>query len=156
MTCRHVKDTNMGQSDSGDYFSCRGTVVNIKADSVMYAACPGDKCSKKVHEGAPGEWRCEKCDRSYSAPEYRSAGAALLSWRPVLTSLSSRYLLSMSVADWTDQLWLQVFNEIGVTLFGMTAKALHDLQVRRGSRVCWSLFQLSAHAKLFCAPFFLT
>ncbi|KAG8887602.1 Replication factor A protein 1 [Tulasnella sp. 332] len=109
VTCRHVKDSNMGQSDSGDYFACRGTVVNVKADSVMYAACPGDKCSKKVHESPSGDWRCEKCDRSYPEPEYR-------------------YLLTMSVADWTDQLWLQVFNEIGVTLFGMTAKALHDIQ----------------------------
>ncbi|KAG9015276.1 Replication factor A protein 1 [Tulasnella sp. JGI-2019a] len=109
MTCRAIKDSNLGQSDNGDYFACRGTVVNIKADAVMYAACPGDKCSKKVHEGSPGEWRCEKCDRSYPEPEYR-------------------YLLTMSIADWSDQIWLQIFNEIGVTLFGMSAKALHDLQ----------------------------
>lgn len=70
-TCREVKESNLGKSENGDYFSCRGTVVNIKGDTIMYAACPGEKCSKKVHETATGDWRCEKCDRSYPEPEYR-------------------------------------------------------------------------------------
>lgn len=70
-TCRQVKESDIGKSESGDYFSCRGTVVNIKADSVMYAACPGEKCSKKVFETSDGSWRCEKCDRTYPEPEYR-------------------------------------------------------------------------------------
>ncbi|KAG8863147.1 Replication factor A protein 1 [Tulasnella sp. 330] len=108
VTCRQAKDSDMGQSDNKDYFSCRGTVVNIKGDSVMYAACPGDKCRKKVNEGPSGGWRCRECERDYSEPEYR-------------------YMLTMSIVDWTDELWVQVFNDTGVMMFGMTAQALYDL-----------------------------
>lgn len=69
-TCRIIKDSELGRGETADFFSCRGTVVTIKADAIMYNACPGDNCSKKVTEGADG-WRCEKCDRSYPEPERR-------------------------------------------------------------------------------------
>lgn len=35
----------------------------------------------------------------------------------------------MLIADWTDQLWLQIFNEVGQAIFGMTAQQLHNMEV---------------------------
>lgn len=44
--------------------------------------------------------------------------------------VANRYLLSISVADHTGQIWLQGFNDVGETLLGITAKDLHELFVR--------------------------
>lgn len=41
-----------------------------------------------------------------------------------------RYLLSISCADHTGQIWLQGFNEVGELMLGVTAKELHDIYVR--------------------------
>ena len=71
MTLNAVKDSNIGQGDNADFFSCRGTIIFIKSDNIMYTACPGDKCNKKVTETPSGDWRCEKCDRSYPEPDPR-------------------------------------------------------------------------------------
>lgn len=110
LTLAEVKDSQIGTSDRTDYFSCRATIVHIRGDNMYYPACRSDQCNRKVIEGPEG-WRCEKCDRSYKEPEYR-------------------YLPSMSVADYTGQVWLQGFNDIGLTIFGMTANELHDVKER--------------------------
>jgi replication factor A1 len=44
--------------------------MHIKDTQLYYTSCPGEGCQKKVIETDNG-WRCEKCDRSYEAPEYR-------------------------------------------------------------------------------------
>lgn len=41
-----------------------------------------------------------------------------------------RYILTLSGADHTGQLWLQGFNDVGNVLFGMTANELKGLEVR--------------------------
>lgn len=41
-----------------------------------------------------------------------------------------RYIISIAVADWSGQAWLQGFNDAGIVIFGMTANELHDLRVR--------------------------
>lgn len=64
----------MGHGEQADFFSCRGTIIFIKGDNVMYTACPGDKCNKKVTEDPSGGWRCEKCDRVYPEPDPRCVG----------------------------------------------------------------------------------
>jgi replication factor A1 len=72
MTLDDVKSAKLGESDN-DTFSARATIMHIKADSIAYPACPGragQKCGKKVVEGSEG-WRCEKCEMSHEAPEYR-------------------------------------------------------------------------------------
>jgi len=35
----------------------------------------------------------------------------------------------MAVADWSGQAWLQVFNDVGIVIFGMTANHLQELRV---------------------------
>ena len=58
-------------SDKPDYFSLRASIMHIKADNILYPACPTPQCNKKVTETHEG-WRCEKCDRCHEKPEYRS------------------------------------------------------------------------------------
>lgn len=42
----------------------------------------------------------------------------------------SRYAFSLAVADWSGQAWLQGFNNVGITLFGMPANDLVKMKVR--------------------------
>lgn len=69
-TLNDVKESELGTSDQPDFFSCRGTILHIKSDNIAYPACPGVNCNKKVVQDSEG-WRCEKCERTYPAPEYR-------------------------------------------------------------------------------------
>lgn len=75
---------------------------------MYYPACPSEGCNKKVLESGTG-WRCEKCDRSYPEPDYR-------------------YILSLTVADYSGQTWLQAFNDVGLQIMGMPANELLQLK----------------------------
>ncbi|TFK54656.1 replication factor-a protein [Heliocybe sulcata] len=105
-----VKESGLGTSDKADYFSCRATIMHIKGDNISYPACPTEGCNKKVVD-IGGQWRCEKCDRSFERPEHR-------------------YIMSMAVADHTAQAWLQGFNDVGLAVFGMSANELVDIKER--------------------------
>lgn len=37
--------------------------------------------------------------------------------------------MSMAVADWSGQAWLQGFNEAGLAVFGKTADEVHEIKV---------------------------
>jgi len=71
-----VKEAQLGMSDKADFFSTRATIMHIKTDNLVYPACPTSQCNKKMTESHDG-WRCEKCDRSYEKPEYRSVRLTL-------------------------------------------------------------------------------
>jgi replication factor A1 len=45
-----------------------------------------------------------------------------------------RYIMSMAVADWSGQAWLQGFNEAGLVVFEKTADEVHDIKV---SNISW-------------------
>lgn len=109
---QEVRDRQMGSGDSPEYFHCRSTIVHIKADNIAYPACKtdaqGQKCNKKVTE-TNGGWHCEKCSATWEEPDYR-------------------YMLSMSVADYSGQAWFQGFNEAAEVVFGMTANDLMQLR----------------------------
>lgn len=107
-TIAAVKESQLGMGDSPENFSCRATIVHIKADTLFYPGCSNEGCNKKVLQGNEG-WRCEKCDRSFSEPNYR-------------------YMMSMSVADHTGQAWLQGFNDVGLVVFGKTANEMNALK----------------------------
>lgn len=57
-------------SEKAEYFSIRATVMNVKPENIAYPACPSQTCNKKVTEEG-NVWRCEKCEKTYPAPEYR-------------------------------------------------------------------------------------
>ncbi|ELU45414.1 damaged DNA binding protein [Rhizoctonia solani AG-1 IA] len=109
-TLQAVKEENLGMGEEGktDFFTTRATIIHIKSDNIMYPACGSDNCSKKVTEVHDG-WRCEKCEKTFPKPNYR-------------------YIMSLSVADYTQTAWLQVFNDPGELILGMTASELHELK----------------------------
>ncbi|KAK0441014.1 hypothetical protein EV421DRAFT_1813498 [Armillaria borealis] len=99
-----VKESEMGQSDKTEYFSTRATIMHIKSDNIAYPACQNESCNKKVVQNGD-IWRCEKCEQNFDSPSYR-------------------YIISMAVADWSGQAWLNGFNEVGQMIFDMSADAL--------------------------------
>ncbi|KAG5645082.1 hypothetical protein DXG03_007173 [Asterophora parasitica] len=109
-----VKEAQLGQQDKVDFFSIRGTIMHIKADNICYPACPTAGCNKKVIE-VNGNWRCEKCSKSFEAPEYR-------------------YIMALAVADWSGQAWLQGFNDVGLAVFGMPANDLVEIRDNNESK----------------------
>ncbi|KAH9950187.1 replication factor-a protein [Amylocystis lapponica] len=103
-----VKERELGMQDKPDMFCARATIMHIRPENIAYPACP--TCGKKVIEQHDG-WRCEKCDRSHEKPQYR-------------------YIIAMATADFSGQLWMQGFNDVGEIVFGMTADALMEIKQR--------------------------
>lgn len=57
-------------------------------------------------------------------------------------SIYCSYIMSMSVADYSGQAWLQGFNDVGIAVFGMTADELHELQVSPTILICVANYRL--------------
>ncbi|ORE00546.1 RFA1 [Hepatospora eriocheir] len=91
------------------YTTIYGSVIFMKEDNVFYyKSCPGENCNKKVYEENDGNYRCEKCNFVYDHCNYR-------------------YLMSMIISDFTDQVWATVFNDVGEKLFGLPVKEMINL-----------------------------
>lgn len=108
-TTKQVQDENLGMSEQADYFTLKATVVYIKSDNIAYPACQSEGCNKKIVEINPGEWRCERCDKSFEKPQYR-------------------YIISANVSDHTGQIWLSCFDEVGRMMLGMDGNDLMDMK----------------------------
>lgn len=108
-TILQVKEENLGMSETTDYFTTKATIIYVKQDNVAYPACLSEGCNKKVVEVDPGQWRCEKCDKTHPKPEYR-------------------YIMSVNVSDHTGQLWLSCFDDVGRQIMGMSADQLMELK----------------------------
>ncbi|KAG1099541.1 hypothetical protein G6F42_017808 [Rhizopus arrhizus] len=106
ISLQEAKDENLGKGDKADYFEFRGTVVFIKTENFAYPGCP--ECKKKITLESNG-WRCEKCQKTYASPDYR-------------------YILTLSVEDATSQIYMNVFDDQGNTLMGMSANELTALR----------------------------
>ncbi|WFD44641.1 Replication factor A protein 1 [Malassezia psittaci] len=105
-TLEQVKEESLGtSSERPDYFHTRATILYVRPNNLYYPACP--ECNKKVIDEGDG-WRCEKCDRSFPLPVYR-------------------YIFSANIADYSGQIWISGFNEIGQTLLGISADDLDAL-----------------------------
>ncbi|KAI0032815.1 replication factor-a protein [Vararia minispora EC-137] len=135
-TIHEAKTTFSEASEKPEYFSIRATVLTIKNDNIAYPACRSESCNKKVVEDqSSNTWRCEKCEKSWDSPEYR-------------------YIISMAVADHTDQMWLQGFNDAGVAVLNMSADDLMMLKERDEnafnnymSKVQGKLYNIGVRAK---------
>ena len=106
---QQIRDENLGMGEDTDWFSVKATVIYIKQDTFAYPACLSPDCNKKVVETEPGQWRCEKCDKTHDRPDYR-------------------YIMSVNVSDHTGQIWLSCFNEVGEQIMGMSANELMVLK----------------------------
>lgn len=126
-----IQELDLGKGDKPDYFSTRATVIQIKPDPILYAACPVQGCNKKVTQ-MDDLWRCDKCNKSHDAPNYRyvcitcrlTTGAINEKPKRVL----NRYLMQLCVSDHTGQLWLSAFDEVGQQLMGITAAEVQRLK----------------------------
>lgn len=109
-TISQVKDEQLGMSEEKpDYFSTKASIMYIKQDNVAYPACLSEGCNKKVVEVDPGQWRCERCDKTHPKPAYR-------------------YIMSINVSDHTGQLWLSCFDEVGRMVMGKSADELMEIR----------------------------
>ncbi|KAJ2158926.1 Replication factor A protein 1 [Coemansia sp. RSA 552] len=109
-TMAQVRDENLGGStERADFFTVKGTVTFIRSSSLAYPGCASADCQKKVIEDTSGQWACERCAKSFAAPDYR-------------------YVFSVNVCDFTGQNWLQCFNETGEQLLGCSANEMVELQ----------------------------
>ena len=107
-TIGQVKEESLGMSETPDYFTTKATIIFVKQENVSYPACPTEKCNKKVIEVEPGQWRCERCDKTFPKPEHR-------------------YIMSINVSDHTGQIWLSCFDDVGRMIMGMSADQLNEL-----------------------------
>jgi len=70
-TLGQVKDEGLGMGETPDYFTSLATVVFIRQENISYPGCRSEGCKKKVVEDGNGQWRCERCDKSWDAPLHR-------------------------------------------------------------------------------------
>ncbi|KAH9821569.1 hypothetical protein DFH28DRAFT_883097 [Melampsora americana] len=104
-----VKLEELGKSEKGDYFNLRATVMFVKNEVFSYPACPTERCNKKMVQHGDDEWKCDKCDKTYPEPDHR-------------------YLIQLTVSDYSGVMYLSGFNEVGQILIGKTANELIQLQ----------------------------
>lgn len=106
-TVAGIKNEGLGMNEQADFFNVKASLQYIRQDNFAYPACLSEGCSKKVVEHEPGQWRCERCDKTHDKPEYR-------------------YIMSISVSDHTGQIWLSCFDEVGRQIMGMSADELME------------------------------
>lgn len=107
-TISQIQDENLGTGEKADFFSVRAHNVFIKKENCMYQACPGGECNKKVREDN-GQYRCEKCDRSYPDFKYR-------------------LMLQSNIADHTGSQWITSFQDQAEVMLGTTAATLGQMK----------------------------
>ncbi|KAI9725528.1 MAG: Replication factor A protein 1 [Chrysothrix sp. TS-e1954] len=109
-TIAAVLEEELGMNpDKTDYFTLKATVVYVKKDNIAYPACRSEGCNKKVVEVEPGQWRCERCDKSFERPEYR-------------------YVLQVNLMDHTGALWVSCFDDTGRMVLGTSGDEMMALR----------------------------
>jgi len=101
-------------SVKGEYYSTIASIVMFQKDRAVYQACSqtnpeGKNCQKKVQDQGNGTYRCEKCNMD-------------------MDSFNYRIILSFSIADATDNQWVQCFNDQAVSILGVSAQELGLMQ----------------------------
>jgi len=109
MTFEEAKASGQGHGDKFDYYANKVTVVLVRKENMLYMACPGEKCMKKVTDMNNGMYRCEKCNESYD-------------------SFKWRLMASCCLADCTGDTWTSVFQDMGEKILGMSAQELGELR----------------------------
>lgn len=108
-TFAQVNSEQLGMGDKPEYYVTKATVVMLRKENCMYMACPSEECNKKVVDMNNGLYRCEKCNREY-------------------TEFKWRLLLSISLADFTENQWVTCFQEAAEAILGVTAQELGSLK----------------------------
>ncbi|XP_047141686.1 replication protein A 70 kDa DNA-binding subunit isoform X1 [Hydra vulgaris] len=134
-TLGQIKDEGLGMGEKPDYFNVRAFIVFYRKENCMYQACPGADCNKKVIEDN-GQFRCEKCDRTYPDFKYRM-------------------VLSANIADFSGNQWITAFQESAEAILGVSAEQighLKDSDVSQFdmifSEACFKPFVFKVRAKM--------
>ncbi|XP_015920041.1 replication protein A 70 kDa DNA-binding subunit [Parasteatoda tepidariorum] len=104
-TFAQTASEQLGMGDKPDYYINKATIVMLRKENCLYMACPSQECNKKVVDMNNGVYRCEKCNREYSEFQWR-------------------LLLSLSVADFTENTWVTCFQESAEAILGVSAQEL--------------------------------
>uniref|UniRef100_A0A5S6QRM4 Replication protein A subunit n=1 Tax=Trichuris muris TaxID=70415 RepID=A0A5S6QRM4_TRIMR len=96
-------------SEQGDYFTIKGTIMNVNRENCMYPACPSPECSKKVIDQNTGLYRCEKCNKEY--PNF--------TWR---------LLLNVRICDFSSVAQVTIFQEAAEKLLNIKVSELSDMR----------------------------
>ena len=56
-TFEEVKREGLGSSSQADYYTCKAVVALVRKENIMYMACPGENCNKKVNDMSNGLYR---------------------------------------------------------------------------------------------------
>ncbi|CDH49356.1 replication factor-a protein 1 [Lichtheimia corymbifera JMRC:FSU:9682] len=99
VTVADIKE-KLGQGDAVDFFSVRATLAFIRQENTSYPSCP--ECKKKLMQENDDSWRCEKCNKFYPQPQWR-------------------YILGATIEDSTASIFVNIFDELGAFLIGMSA-----------------------------------
>ncbi|XP_059611665.1 replication protein A 70 kDa DNA-binding subunit [Phlebotomus argentipes] len=108
VTFHEAKVRSLGMGDAPDYFQTKAIVHLVRMSSAVYKSCPQGDCNKKVVDQDDGTYRCEKCNTSYANFKYR-------------------FLVSMSIGDWTSNRWVTCFNEVAEQIIGRSAQEVGEL-----------------------------
>lgn len=84
------------------------TIVFVKEDNLFYNSCV--ECNKKVIE-EDGHFRCERCNKTFD-------------------TCNPRYLARLEVGDFTDQIWINIFDDQCKSMIGVDAKDLETENVK--------------------------
>ena len=98
--------------EKGTYFMNNAyltRVGGVKQDApVWFAACGGGKCGKKAIGDESSGYNCESCGWSGTEPTWR-------------------FILNLTLADGTGQVYATAFNDMGAALLGKQASAVLTL-----------------------------
>jgi len=92
-----------------NFYNLCAYLTELKADKIMYKACPSEKCNKQVTDMANGKWRCEKCREEF--PEFQ--------WR---------YIVRGAIADATNYQWITLFDDSAKKIIGKSAKEMASIK----------------------------
>jgi len=115
LTVGEVKSSQIGlNSERGEYYSTTATIVMFQKEKALYQACTqsgpeGRGCNKKVQDQGNGTYRCEKCNMD-------------------MDSFNWRLILSFSIADATDNQWINCFQEVGEAILQTSSQELGTMQ----------------------------
>ena len=136
-------DSVLGRNGKADFVTVKATMSFIKNDDparLWYTACPTPQCNKKMTEGMPGVWHCEKCHAQHANCTRRYIMSATMmdhtgqvgSMWGTSVGQDERGLwppsnASLSLLFYPPQSWVSFFNETAEKVLGLTADSLFEL-----------------------------
>ncbi|XP_043581968.1 replication protein A 70 kDa DNA-binding subunit [Bombus pyrosoma] len=102
-------NSQIDKKNGPEIFTVKATINLLRTENILYKSCPSENCKKKVIDQANSMYRCEKCNKEFPNFKYRLLG-------------------SLSLADWTDNMWVTAFNDETEKILGITAQELGELK----------------------------